>query len=448
MAFLPRLAPIALALALAGPCATPARADDAREQQLETRVTELERHLQAVLAALEAQKGAAPAPVASAASAGAKQPSAPIQDSTITPAAAPGTKFTFGGFAKAEALYTATGAGEIPDGSVGRDFYQPATIPVGAADEGTDLNAHAKYTRFWFDLTSLGANGAKAGAHLEFDLSGSALGDQRATNTYGLTTRQAYGYWNEWLAGQAWSNFMDPTFLPETTDLVGPTDGTVFVRQTQLRYTKGAWSFSLENPETTITPFHGGARISSDDNNLPDLTGKYTWKGPWGSMALAGMARQLKYETTGAGAVDDATAAYAMSFMGKVLVGRDDVRWAVTGGSGFGRYVSLNFANDAVLDANGELDAISGWAGYVGYRHLFTEALRGSLFYAAQHYANDQKLTGGAANASSYSVHANLFYTPLPKVDVGVEYFHARRELENGTDGDEDRVHLIAKYSF
>jgi hypothetical protein len=134
--------------------------------------------------------------------------------------------------------------------------------------------------------------------------------------------------------------------------------------------------------------------------------------------------------------------------MGKVMLGKDDVRWAVTGGQGFGRYVSLNFANDAVVDAQGELDAISGWAGYVGYRHLFTEALRGSVFAAAQHYDNDAALTGGAANASSYSVHANLFYTPFPKVDVGVEYLHAQRELENGVDGDEDRVHLIAKYSF
>jgi len=165
-------------------------------------------------------------------------------------------------------------------------------------------------------------------------------------------------------------------------------------------------------------------------------------------MALAGMVRQLKHETTGAAAIDDSTVGYAASFMGKYLIGKDDLRWGVTGGKGFGRYVALNFANDAVIDGTGDLDAIAGWAGFIGYRHMFTDALRANLFYAGEWYDNDTAFTGAGANKSSYSIHANLFYTPVPKVDVGVEYFHAQRELESGADGDEDRVHLIAKYSF
>jgi hypothetical protein len=42
----------------------------------------------------------------------------------------------------------------------------------------------------------------------------------------------------------------------------------------------------------------------------------------------------------------------------------------------------------------------------------------------------------------------NLFYSPLPKLDIGAEFRYAQRELENGTDGDLNRLQLTTKYSF
>ncbi len=42
---------------------------------------------------------------------------------------------------------------------------------------------------------------------------------------------KAYVSWNNWLAGQTWSNFQDVAALPDAVDFVGVTDGTVFVRQ-------------------------------------------------------------------------------------------------------------------------------------------------------------------------------------------------------------------------
>ena len=44
-----------------------------------------------------------------------------------------------------------------------------------------------------------------------------------------------------------------------------------------------ALAFSAENPETTVMPFGGGARIVTDDNTVPDLTARYNWKGDIGS---------------------------------------------------------------------------------------------------------------------------------------------------------------------
>lgn len=444
------LRPAALALAVACALGTvaPAHADDARQQALEARVDQLEKQVQALLAELKAQKAAAPAAVAAAPAPAGKPGAAPIQTTTITPGSPAGTTFTFGGFVKADGMFSKYSDGEIASGSAGRDFYVPGTIPVGGAAESTDYDAHVKNSRLWFGTDTVTDSGAKIGTKFELEFFGGALGDERATNTYGATLRHAYATYDEWLFGQTWSNFQDVSALPDGVDFIGPTDGTVFVRQPQLRYTSGPWSFSIENSETTITPFHGGARITSSDNSVPDLTARYTWKQPWGYLSIAALGRQLKDQTTGSGAVDDSVYTLAGSFSGKINVGKDDVRFMITGGDGIGRYVGLNFANDAVLDSHGELDTISGVAGFAAYRHLISPQWRANLILSGSHYDNDVALTGSAANKSTRSAAVNLIYSPQPKLDVGFEYRYANRELESGADGDMKRFQMMMKYTF
>jgi hypothetical protein len=75
-------------------------ADSAKEQQLEARIAELEKQVQALLAAQKAAPAPAPAPAAAAAAAPAK---APIQGVSITPNAAPNTTFLLTGYVKADA---------------------------------------------------------------------------------------------------------------------------------------------------------------------------------------------------------------------------------------------------------------------------------------------------------------------------------------------------------
>jgi hypothetical protein len=260
--------------------------------------------------------------------------------------------------------------------------------------------------------------------------------------------RHAYVQYRQWLFGQTWSNFMDAASLPESADFIGPTDGTIFVRQPMVRYTLGNWSFSAENPETTITPFTGGTRISSDDNNIPDLTAAYTWKLSNGYLRASGLVRQLKHETTGATASDDTTEGAALSLAGKINFGPHDLRFSVTGGEGIGRYVGVNFNNDAVLTSTGELEAISGWAAFAAWRHVWNDRIRSNFMLSASEYDNDPALTGPAANKESWSWAINTIYTPTPKLDVGLELRFADREIESGASGQMRRLQAVAKYLF
>lgn len=430
-----------IALALAG-TALPVAAQNAseREAALEARVAELERMVQQLVAQQAATPAPAPAPAPVA---------APIQASTVVPGAIAGSQFTYGGFIKLDAMLSNTSDGEIPDSSTGRLLYLPGGIPVGGADEGTDVDAHAQFSRFWFNVASTTEGGDALRGYLEFDLFGGALGNEVATNTYGVAVRHAFASWNRWLAGQTWSNFQDVAALPDSVDFIGPTDGTTFVRQAQIRYTSGPWSFSLENPQTLLTPNLGNAaRITSDDGWLPDATLRYTHKGDFGHVGIAALVRQLKYETAGS-AIDDSRMGYGFSLSGKYNLGpQDDLRYMLTAGQGISRYVGLAIGTDGVLDAGNDIDATGMVAGFVAWRHVFDPGFRTNVFYSRSDYDNDTALTGLGLTRRVHSLHANAIWTPLPKLDLGVEAILGERELESGADGNLRRLHFHAKYSF
>jgi hypothetical protein len=441
-------------------------AQTAKEQELEKRVAELEKMVQQLVAEKQAAPAAAPAPAGAPA-----KPAAPaIQAGSITPNAAPNTTFVLTGFVKADALFTDTDYADVPAGS-GRDFYVPGATPVeGAGDaEDIDFHAHVKQSRVNFGTDTILDGGSKLSTRFEIDFFGSITGTERVSNTYAPVLRHAYVQWGNWLVGQTWSNFMDVATLPEAVDFIGATDGTTFVRQPQLRFTKGGFSLSLENPETSITTSYLNTaatrvrvlgNVTADDSALPDITARYAYKGSWGHVALAGLLRELKYETPAVAAnatnlipaiaaVDESTWSGAVSLSGKFNIGKDDIRWMLLGGN-LGRYVALNFANDASLDltGSGELEAIDGYAGFIAYRHMWTPKLRSTFSYAMQEHDNDSSLDSTATNESSNSWTVNLFYSPLPKLDIGAEYRQAERELENDRDGDLKRLQFTTKYSF
>jgi hypothetical protein len=433
--------PTLLAAAIALAFAMPGVATATTQEELEARIAELERQLAELKAAVATKAEAQPAPAPGA--------PAPIQPGTLTPGSSPKSVFTVGGFMRTDALLTRTDGGEIPDGATARDLYIPGAIPIGAPSESTDLDTHIKFSRIWFGFDDTNEAGDKLAARLELDLFGGALGNEISTNTFGVIVRHAWFGWNGWLFGQTWSNFMDPAALPDSVDLIGPTDGTVFVREPMVKYTSGPWSIALENPQTTVTPFRGGTRIASDDGNLPDLNVRYRYTQPWGHLSAGAMLRQLKYQNRGANRVDGRTAALAGTVSGRYAFdSSNDIRFALNFGQGLGRYVGLGIASDAVIDASGDLEAIDGIAGFVAFRHVFNPQLRTNLYWSASRWDNDVALTGLGVTESVQSVSANLFYTPVPRLDLGLEYRHGRRTLESGAEGDLDRLHFIARYAF
>lgn len=415
----------------------PAAAQTERELELEARIAELER----LVNDLVTRQDAAPPPPAAV-----PQGQQPVQATTVVPTANAGTRFAYGGFIKFNSTYSDYTDGSLPAGNVGRDFYLPGVIPVGGSGgESPVFDAHAKQSRFWLTTDTVLDNGSKLGSRIEIDFAVPVGGDERSTNTYSPVLRRAYLTYDNWLFGQEWSNFMELGALPEAVDFIGPSEGVVFVRQPQIRYTSGPWSVSLENPETTTVPFGGGARIVNDDNTIPDVVARYRHVGDWGFVSVAGVARQLR---TATGSADSSETGFGVSVTSKINLGADDIRLMVTGGQGIGRYIGLGYFEDSVLDATGDIDALDVFGAYFSYRHVWGGTWRSNFTLGYTEVDNDSLLTGFAANQSAQSARVNLLWSPVPKFDVGFELSTAKREIESGDAGEMNRIDFMAKYSF
>ncbi len=356
------------------------------------------------------------------------------------------TTVSYGGYIKVDFMLSDYSDGSLSAGSAGRDFYIPSTIPVGGEGGDAEFDAHAKESRFFLKTKTKLGNGDTVSTYIEMDFLVSPGGNERMTNSYNPRVRHAFIKWRSLLAGQTWTTFFNPYTVADCLDFIGPAESPTLARQTMIRYANRGWMFALENPETTLTPYGGGGRIVTDDGQFPDFILRKDIKTKRSVVTIAGLARQLKYDD--GNMIDDSTCSYGLSLSGKVMFGKDDLRFSLSSGSGLGRYLGLNLSNGAVISADNKLEAIDLTGAFISYRHFWNSQWYSSLTYSLTTVDNDTDLTGLGVTSESSSIHINLLYTPVPKLLVGAEFFTATRKTESGDDGDLNRLQFSMKYVF
>ena len=357
------------------------------------------------------------------------------------------TEFKFGGYVKADVMFSDYSNGAPDSGNLSRQFYVPGTI-YGVEGNGKQVvDFQARETRFNFK-TVTDLDGHKVTGFIELDFMTHTDGNERVSNSYSPRIRHAFLTFDNWTFGQTWTTFQNPSALPENLDFVGAADGTPFVRQTQLRYTNGNFQFALENPETTVNDYQSTTRLTSGSGVMPDAIARYNFKSEGGaSFSLAAIARQLNLETKVSGdEVDTSELGYGASFAGIVPIGKDDLKFTATYGEGLGRYMALNYVNAGVLNSEDKIEAISSYGGFISYRHWWNEQWRSSFTLSGFKADNDVSLTGTGVNKDAYSGYVNLLYSPIKPLTIGVEYMYAQNTKESGVDGELNRIIFSAKY--
>lgn len=368
------------------------------------------------------------------------------------------TTIRLGGYIKLIAANSRYSQGEVASNSLGRDFYLPQAIPTGAGPASRVQDFTAKQSRFWLNFaTDVSGHAVKGYVETDFQTSPGTQGSQRTTNGYNLALRRAFMQVDRWTFGQDWTTFQYTGALPESTDYVGGAEGTVFVRQPLVRYSlplSKALTLHLaaEEPESGTATVGAPTLVENGDDAMPDFAARLAWSDMPGELSLALLGRQVRTEAAGKAA---RAAGWGVSAGGKLFLRGDkasDARFMVTYGRNIGRYVGLNFAPDAVyVPATGKLEDVSVFAALGAVRVPLAKNLRANLMgsYQSVDYADGLALAGiGGFNKRAWSAAANLFWSPVKSIDLGIEVRHGERRLVNGADGAIDRIEFAAKYGF
>lgn len=375
----------------------------------------------------------------------------------LSPAAnAAETEYSFGGFVKADAIFSQYSDTQRA-GNVGDDFLVPSTTAVGDGSNKGDVvfDSHARTSRLFFK-TVTDTDAGEIKTHVEMDFN--ADNDERLTNQSSSGLRHAFVSWknsdnSSILAGQTWSTFFNPAALPESADFVGTTSGTIFTRQTQIRYTQdvgnGKMMFSAENPSVSL--YDGGSGFADndvDDSGMPDLVGRFDGKAGALNYSAAAMVRQINY-TDQVNDKDDSQFGMGLTVSGKYAFSNgDDFKFMLSHGQ-LGRYIALNAFRDGAVEADGDIELITTMGGYMAYRHMWSDKLRSTISYAYSEADNPDSLSASNAVTKSVSnANINLMYSPTKNLTFGGEYILAEREVESGADGDLNRLHLTTKWVF
>ncbi len=373
----------------------------------------------------------------------------------------PGTNVSIklGGQVKADMLYTFNQTSGLSE-----DLFQTRTISATGGAESGRFRAHARETRLNLDVRAPTDYGDLK-AFTEFDLFGgsSATFPQEQVNGYEIRLRHAYVQVGQFLVGQTWSTFNDPASFAETLDFA-QVNGESFVRQPQARWTSkpvSGFNFSVaaENPEGDIsdnTAPGTGRRTNSD--NMPDLIGNVRYEQGWGHLQAGALYRQLKIEGDATDPTfNDTASGYGVNLSGKiktpVINEKDNLKFQVNYGEGIGRYINdLQLTGtetfDAAIDAgNDSIDPLEAMGGYVSYQMVFSDKWRSNLTGGYVYVDQPGYQPATAMESTKYGA-ANLIWSPVSKLDLGIEFLYGERKNNDGNEGDASRVQGSVRYMF
>lgn len=349
------------------------------------------------------------------------------------------------GYAKMDAIYTDTDGG-------GKFSYVPSAVPLDKDQDNLADNSfimHARQTRLGF-ATFTDTDYGKFNIRIETDFFG-AGGNEHFSNSYGLRLRRAYGELGHLRIGQDWSTFIDLAAYPETIDFGGAA-GSLFIRQALIRWTQpfsgGTAMFAIENPENTflVKGDDGNTSINGGNNTIPDFVARVDLNPGFGHYSLVGMLRDLNIDTAG---YNDSELGYALSANAIIpTFGKDSMTLEFNYGNAIGRYLNSGFDDGFLNPVTHEIETNDQYGGFVSYQHFWMENLRSTVVYSLAERDNDLNFVTNAADEQYQSVHANLIWSPIPRINMGIEYIYAYREVENGDDGDMNRVQAGFQYKF
>lgn len=328
----------------------------------------------------------------------------------------------------------------------GSFLFAPLMTLPGSATEARHGQFYVTAKRTQANLTALVPTQlGELKAYFEGDFYG-AGGNEVGTNSSSFRLRLAHASLGPVRIGQDYSTFStDGSALIDTLDMIYGAGVSGAPRQALARYTfdiKPGHQFALaaENPEADIfgvAPATNTAGLTPVPgqtlDTMPDFVAKYTARGNWGTVSVAGVTRKLTLNNKGAAAVGGFTGEQSVTASGLMLggmfktFGNDSIQFHLLAGNGLGRYLQNNVASSAFVDPDDRrLKTIYSKGASIGYKHWWSPTLRSSIGLMANRANYRHSLAAGGIPLSQLKdVNmgiVNLIWTPTPSNMVGIEW--------------------------
>jgi hypothetical protein len=384
----------------------------------------------------------------------------------VTPGMMPGsflvpgtnTSFRLRGFVRLAAFYDFDPIG-IPDAFV------PNTIPV-PQQSGQNFNMSARISRFALETwTPTDFCDWNVHTFIEGDFfngPGQAAGG--GGNPFRL--RHAFFDFGYFRFGQQNTVFMDGSNWPSLVDFQGP-NGWINQRQPSARMTipvidRLYWATSVERPFSDITTSGLGTAVQ----DVPDMATHLRYEGDRGHLQVSGLFRAIGYRPTG----EEVTRLTGLGISGSavlhpwaILLGTDPVHeedpsgltrsrilLQYTWGPGTARYV-----NDLVgqgLDGQvnpvtGDFELVNSTAWNASYEHWFDKHWLTNFTYS-QAIADNNADQPGATYAKGQYLAASLWWIPITRMSIGIEYMWGQRENLDAQHALAQRIDGLFQYNF
>ncbi len=317
------------------------------------------------------------------------------------------------------------------------DLFDVASIPVGASQR-TNSRMHARQTRLNFDTRWQ----TDAGILKTF-----AEGDFFSRDDQ-FRLRHAYGQLGRFLGGKTFTTFANIDAAPATLDFEGSVSA-ITTRRAQIRWTQPLFNrddlqlaLALEDPFTVLERPPGDVFSGETRTISPDFVARLRRTGPRGNVQFAGIVRQLGFQPTGQSVLG--ATAWGLNFSQVARLGRDDrFYWQINYGDGIASLVGDLPDIVATSSSSAELLGYFGWM--IGATHDWNSRFSSNLTFAESHFRHVTNQPPSDINNLTY-VAANVIWTPLDRVQVGLEYLYGKREDISGASGLANRLQFSIFY--
>ena len=366
------------------------------------------------------------------------------------------TSMSIGGYVKLDLLWASSNGGNFAFGGQINGAAAAAAPPGNDGVNGGAFSLHARQSRIFIATTTPTDWGTLA-TRIEGDFFGFA------GNAPLFRLRHAWGCLGPVCAGQTWSTFMPVWAGAETLDF-GGAFSSIFVRHAQIRFTHsfgGGWvmQLAIEDPNGGAAFGSGGGDAlaavgagvaTAAAQQIPDFVAALFWNMKRGRLWVGGLLKQA--ENRSAPGLSDEELGYAVQVAGAFKIAkRLRAGFAGQWGRGYQGYLG-NGTTANFVDAGGNITPVTGWGAYVWARWAWTDTIRSTVMWSYMENNHDKAVTKVRVPVGTthwgQSVHVNLIWSPVPAVNIGIEYAFGHGGRFNANDAEYHGIQISFQYKF